>query len=204
MGTYSSISSETFFPNLEKKKGRERERERIFKTTYESHTQQHCLGRGSSGHIPNATVRVCVSAHMCVCLSMHMCAPLCVSLCLSVFVYLHVCLCVCVSVCGACVCVSLCVHGHMCLCVPLYMCLCMYVSLGVGEEWGGREPASSQCSSALGGQIWEDCWTLSTRPQVGICLCEATTPHGHREWTRGSPGTGFSVSGIPSWIQWRS
>ena len=29
MGTYSSISSETFFPNLEKKKG-EREREREY------------------------------------------------------------------------------------------------------------------------------------------------------------------------------
>jgi hypothetical protein len=29
---------------------------------------------------------------------------------------------------------------------------------------------------ALGGQMQEDCWTLSMRPQVDIWLCKATDP----------------------------
>jgi hypothetical protein len=46
----------------------------------------------------------------------------------------------------------------------------------VGEEGGGKEPTSGQSSCALGRQTREDCRTLSTRPQVGIWLCEATDP----------------------------
>ena len=45
-------------------------------------------------------------------------------------------------------------------------------AMGVGEEGGGRE--SGQSSSALDRQTWEDCWTFSTWPWVGIWLCEAT------------------------------
>jgi hypothetical protein len=37
-------------------------------------------------------------------------------------------------------------------------------------------PASRQGSHALGGQMGEDCQTLSTRPRMGIWLCEATDP----------------------------
>ena len=49
-------------------------------------------------------------------------------------------------------------------------------AVGVGEEGGGREPTSGQSSCALGRRTQEDCRTLSTRPQVGIWLCEATDP----------------------------
>ena len=47
---------------------------------------------------------------------------------------------------------------------------------GVGERGGGREPLSLQSSCALGRQTWEDCQMLSTWPQVGSWLCEATDP----------------------------
>jgi hypothetical protein len=47
---------------------------------------------------------------------------------------------------------------------------------GLGGEGGGREPASSPSSCALGRQTQEDCWMLSTWPLVGIWLCEATDP----------------------------
>ena len=37
-------------------------------------------------------------------------------------------------------------------------------------------PEFHQSSGALGGQDVEDCCTLSTWPQVGVWLCEATEP----------------------------
>ena len=61
----------------------------------------------------------------------------------------------------------------------------------VGRE---REPMSSQSSCALGRQIWEDCQTLSTRPRMGIWLCEATGPHSRG---RGGTGDGQGTALIP-------
>jgi hypothetical protein len=49
-------------------------------------------------------------------------------------------------------------------------------AVGIGEEWGGREPASHQSFCALGRQMREICQMLSTWTQVGIWLCEATVP----------------------------
>jgi hypothetical protein len=49
-------------------------------------------------------------------------------------------------------------------------------AVGVGGEGDGREPTSGQSSCALGRRTWEDCWTISMRPRVGIWLCEATDP----------------------------
>ena len=46
--------------------------------------------------------------------------------------------------------------------------------MDIGKKGGGREPATSQSSCALGGWRWEDCQTLSTWSWVGIWLCEAT------------------------------
>ena len=48
--------------------------------------------------------------------------------------------------------------------------------VGVGEEWGEREPTPSQSSCAFGRQTRVDCQTLSMRPQVG-CV-KPLTPHG--------------------------
>ena len=45
-----------------------------------------------------------------------------------------------------------------------------------GKEGSGRESTSRQSSCALGRRTLEDCRTLSTRPRVGIWLCEATDP----------------------------
>jgi hypothetical protein len=79
--------------------------------------------------------------------------------------------------------------------------------LWVWGRGGVREPVSIQSSCALGSQTQEDCWTLSTLPQVGIWLCEATDP---TRWGGGGGGQGavpdtrFSVSGIPCWIWQRS
>jgi hypothetical protein len=49
-------------------------------------------------------------------------------------------------------------------------------ALSIGEEEGRREPVSGQSFCALGRQTREDSWMLSTGPQVGIWLCEATDP----------------------------
>ena len=52
--------------------------------------------------------------------------------------------------------------------------------VGVGKEGRGREPASNQSSCVLGGQMGgqmgEDCRTLSTWPCMGVWLCGATDP----------------------------
>jgi hypothetical protein len=55
---------------------------------------------------------------------------------------------------------------------------------GGGGAWvegkrGGREPVTGQSSCALGGAgrgDAEDYWMLSTKPRVGIWLCQATDP----------------------------
>jgi hypothetical protein len=70
----------------------------------------------------------------------------------------------------------------------LYDCLTVIMwDVGVGEEWGGREPTSIQCSCDPGRQTQEECQMLSTWSQGGIWLCEATDPTQKVEWTRGSP-----------------
>jgi hypothetical protein len=57
---------------------------------------------------------------------------------------------------------------------------------------GGRELTSSQSSSyALGRWVWEDCQMLSTLPQVGIWLYEATGPHS----TGGGQGAALNTRG---------
>jgi hypothetical protein len=65
---------------------------------------------------------------------------------------------------------------------------------------------SHQSFSVLGRRMWEDCCTLSTGPQVGVWLWEATGPQLSRGWTMGSPRSlslaeardnRFSISGIP-------
>jgi hypothetical protein len=45
-----------------------------------------------------------------------------------------------------------------------------------GKEGSRRKPVSYQFFGALGGQMREDCWMISMRPQVGIWLCKATDP----------------------------
>ena len=58
--------------------------------------------------------------------------------------------------------------------------------LALGNKGSVRKPMSCQSSSTLGGQMWKDCCTLSTWPQVGFWLCEATEPFGGGEgWVDG-------------------
>ena len=56
---------------------------------------------------------------------------------------------------------------------------------------------SGQSFCALGRQTREDSWMLSTGPQVGIWLCEATDP---TRWGGGGGGQG-AVQGL--WASWR-
>ena len=61
---------------------------------------------------------------------------------------------------------------------------CEVVGVGGG---GGRETTSGQSFCALGRQMQEYSWTLSTRPQVGIWLCEPTDPTQHGGVDKGQP-----------------
>ena len=76
-------------------------------------------------------------------------------------------------------------------------------SCGCRGRAGRKRAVSGQSSGALGGWTREDCRTISTWPQVGIWLCEATDP----TWwgvDKGQPPVLVSVSGIPHWIWQRS
>jgi hypothetical protein len=112
---------------------------------------------------------------------------------------------------------------------PVYECICLSVlafaffyfkvvfkifksldcgAVGVGEEGSRGERAcvspEFRCSRWGVGGMWEDCQMLSTHPPPWASGCvKPLTRHGVG-WTRGSPRTRFSVSGIPCWIQQRS
>jgi hypothetical protein len=51
---------------------------------------------------------------------------------------------------------------------PIHLLGKVDVGLGGCKGGRGREPESSQSSCALGRQMWEDCWMVSTQPWVGI------------------------------------